>query len=62
MKTWEAWYKLQQKLDNGGKLYSSEAHKYDTYRAQLEAWNKEKQTQINDLLSQMEDEQVTFYG
>lgn len=56
MKTWEAWYKLQQKLDNGKNLSASEAKKYDTYRAQLEAWNNEKQTQINDLLSQMEDD------
>ena len=38
------------------KLSASEAQKYDTYRAQLEAWNNEKQTQINDLLSRMEDD------
>lgn len=56
MKTWEAWYKLQQKLDSGKKLSANEAKNYDTYRAQLEAWNSEKQTQINDLLSQMEDD------
>lgn len=56
MKTWESWYKLQQKLDNGGKLSANEAKKYDTYKAQLEAWNNEKQTQISDLLSQMEDD------
>lgn len=56
MKTWESWYKLQQKLDNGGKLSANEAKKYDTYKAQLEAWNREKQTQISDLLSQMEDD------
>ena len=56
MKTWESWYKLQQKLDNGGRLSANEAKKYDTYKAQLEAWNREKQTQINDLLSQMEDD------
>lgn len=56
MKTWESWYKLQQKLDNGGRLSVNEAKKYDTYKAQLEAWNREKQTQINDLLSQMEDD------
>ena len=56
MKTWEEWYKLQQKLDNGKKLSTSEASKYDKYKAQLEAWNNEKQTQINDLLSQMEDD------
>ena len=56
MKTWEAWYKLQQKLDNGKNLSASEAQKYDTYKAKLEAWNNEKQTQINDLLSQMEDD------
>lgn len=56
MKTWESWYKLQQKLDNGGRLSANEAKKYDTYKAQLETWNREKQTQINDLLSQMEDD------
>lgn len=56
MKTWEAWYKLQQKLDNGKNLSASEAKKYDTYKAKLDAWNNEKQTQINDLLSQMEDD------
>lgn len=56
MKTWESWYKLQQKLDNGEKLSASEAQKYDTYKAQLDAWNNEKQTQINDLLSRMEDD------
>lgn len=56
VKTWEAWYKLQQKLDNGKKLSDGEAKKYDTYRSQLEAWNEGKQTQINDLLSQMEDD------
>lgn len=56
IKTWESWYKLQQKLDNGKKLSDGEAKKYDTYKSQLEAWNEEKQTQINDLLSQMEDD------
>lgn len=56
IKTWESWYKLQQKLDNGKKLSDSEARNYDTYKAQLEAWNDEKQTQINDLLSLMEDD------
>ena len=55
MKTWEAWYKLQQKLDSGKQLKPNEAVQYDKYKAQLEAWNNEKQTQINDLLSQMED-------
>ncbi len=56
IKTWESWYKLQQKLDNGKKLSDSEAKNYDTYKAKLEAWNNEKQTRINDLLSQMEDD------
>lgn len=56
MKTWESWYKLQQKLDNGKKLSASEAKKYDSYKAKLEAWNNEKQTQVGDLLSQMEDD------
>lgn len=56
VKTWESWYKLQQKLDNGKKLSDNEAKKYDTYKSQLESWNNEKQTQINDLLSRMEDD------
>lgn len=56
MKTWESLYKLQQKLDNGKKLSANEAKNYDTYKAQLEAWNTAKQTQIQDLLSQMEDD------
>lgn len=56
MKTWESLYKLQQKLDNGKKLSANEAKNYDTYKAQLEAWNNAKQTQIRDLLSQMEDD------
>ena len=60
IKTWEAWYKLEQKLDNGKKLSNSEAKKYDTYKAQLEAWNNEKQTQISDLLSLMEEDLEQF--
>ena len=56
MKTWESLYKLQQKLDKNGKLSANEAKNYDTYKAQLEAWNNAKQTQIQDLLSQMEDD------
>ena len=56
MRTWEAWYKLQQKLDKGQKLSDSQAKKYDAYKAMLDAWNNEKQTRINDLLSLMEDD------
>lgn len=56
MKTWEKWYALQQKLNKNGKLSATDAKNYDTYTAQLEAWNKEKQSQINDLVSLMEDE------
>lgn len=56
MKTWESLYKLQQKLDKNGKLSAKETKNYDTYKAQLEAWNTAKQTQIQDLLSQMEDD------
>lgn len=33
IKTWESWYKLQQKLDKGTKLSDSEAKNYDTYKA-----------------------------
>ncbi len=56
MKTWEKWYALQQKLDSGKKLSAKDAADYDTLKAQLDAWDKEKQTQISDLLSLMEDD------
>lgn len=56
MKTWESWYTLEQKLKKNGKLSDSDAKKYDGYKAKLDAWNEEKQTQINDLLSLMEDD------
>lgn len=56
IKTWENWYKLQQKMDSGKKLSSKEASNYDAYKAQLEAWNKEKQTQISDLIDLMNDD------
>ena len=56
MKTWEKWYALQQKLEKNGKLSDKDAKTYDTYKAQLDAWNKEKQTQIDDLTSLMKDE------
>ena len=56
MKTWESWYTLEQKLEKNGKLSDSDAKKYDGYKAKLDAWNDEKQTQINDLLSLMEDD------
>lgn len=56
IKTWEQWYALQQKIDSGKKLSSSEASKYDSLKSQLEAWNKEKQTQISDLIDLMNDD------
>ena len=56
IKTWESWYTLEQKLEKNGKLSDSDAKKYDGYKAKLDAWNDEKQTQINDLLSLMEDD------
>lgn len=56
MKTWEKWYALQQKLDSGKKLSTKESADYDSYKAQLDAWDKEKQEQISDLLSLMEDD------
>lgn len=56
MKTWEKWYALQQKLDSGKKLSAKDAADYDTLKAQLDAWDKEKQTQISDLISLMEDD------
>ncbi|MCH5257270.1 MAG: hypothetical protein J1D87_08235 [Lachnospiraceae bacterium] len=56
IKTWESFYTLQQKLDKNGKLSEKDAKKYDEYKAKLEAWNNEKQDQINDLLSLMEDD------
>ena len=56
MKTWEKWYALQQKLDSGKKLSATEAANYDALKAQLDAWDKEKQEQISDLLSLMEDD------
>lgn len=54
--TWEKWYKLEKKLRKNGTLSGSDAKKYDEYTAKLKDWNKEKQTQINDLVSLMEDE------
>ena len=54
--TWENLYKLEKKIKKDGKLSASDAKKYDTYKAKLEEWNKEKQTQISDLVSLMEDE------
>ena len=56
IKTWEKWYALQQKLDGGKKLSATEAANYDALKAQLDAWDKEKQEQISDLLSLMEDD------
>ncbi|MEZ3504491.1 MAG: hypothetical protein K1W25_13750, partial [Lachnospiraceae bacterium] len=54
--TWEKWYKLQQKMDSGKKLSAKEASDYDSYKALLEAWNKEKQSQIEALSALMQEE------
>lgn len=56
IKAWEQFYKLQQKIDSGKKLSSKEATDYDNLKSQLEAWNKEKQTQISDLIDLMNDD------
>lgn len=56
MSTWEQLYKLQQKLDKNGKLSDTDAAKYDDAKARLEAWNREKQTQISDLADLMQNE------
>lgn len=56
IKAWEQWYALQQKIDSGKKLSSKEAANYDSLKSQLEAWNKEKQTQISDLIDLMNDD------
>ena len=54
--TWDKWYALEEKIKKNGTLSSSDAKKYDEYTAKLKEWNKEKQTQVNDLVSLMEDE------
>ena len=54
--TWEKWYKLQQKMDSGKKLSAKEASDYDSYKALLEAWNKEKQSRIEALSALMQEE------
>ncbi len=56
IKTWEKWYALQQKLDSGKKLSATEAANYDALKAQLDAWDKEKQEQISDLIDLMNDD------
>ena len=56
MKTWEQWYALQQKINDGKKLSTADAAKYDSLKSQLDAWNKEKQTQISDLIDLMNDD------
>lgn len=56
IKTWEQWYALQQKIDSGKKLSTADAAKYDSLKSQLDAWNKEKQTQISDLIDLMNDD------
>lgn len=56
IKAWEQFYKLQQKMESGKKLSSKEAASYDSLKSQLEAWNREKQTQISDLIDLMNDD------
>ncbi len=56
MKKWESWYALQQKIDSGKTLSQKEAAKFDSLKSDLENWNTEKQSRINDLLSLMEDD------
>ncbi len=56
IKTWEQWYTLRQKLDAGKDLSKTESARYDKLKSQLENWNTEKQSRINDLLSLMEDD------
>ena len=56
MKTWEKWYTLRQKLDSGKTLNQKDAATYDSLKSELEKWNTEKQSRINDLLSLMEDD------
>ncbi len=56
MKTWKAWYKLELKRQKNGSLKGSDITNYDKYTALLKAWNEEKQTQISDLHSLMEDD------
>ncbi len=56
MRTWEQWYALQLKIEKGTALTQAESVKYDNLKADLDKWNTEKQTQINDLLSLMEDD------
>lgn len=56
MKKWESWYALQQKIDSGKTLNQKEAAKFDSLKSDLENWNTEKQSRINDLLSLMEDD------
>ncbi|MDE5938750.1 MAG: hypothetical protein K2H37_06690 [Lachnospiraceae bacterium] len=60
MRTWEQWYTLQQKINDGKTLTVKEASNYDNLKSQLESWNTEKQSQINDLLSLMEDDLETL--
>ncbi len=56
MKTWEKWYTLRQKIDSGKTLNQKDAATYDSLKSELEKWNTEKQSRINDLLSLMEDD------
>ena len=55
MKTWEQWYTLQLEMDDGKTLSQKEAATYDSLKSQLEEWSTQKQSQISDLLSLMED-------
>ena len=56
MKTWEQWYTLQLEMDDGKTLSQKEAATYDSLKSQLEEWSTQKQSQISDLLSLMEDD------
>lgn len=56
MKTWEQWYALQLKMDAGKKLSAAEASNYDKWKAQLDAWDNDKQDKVKDLLALMDDE------
>lgn len=56
MKTWEQWYTLQLKREDGKTLSEKEAATYDSLKSRLEEWSTQKQSQISDLLSLMEDD------
>jgi DNA repair exonuclease SbcCD ATPase subunit len=49
------WVQKRRDKYKAGKLSKSEAKKYDEYIAKLDAWDKEKQRQIDDLRKELED-------